>query len=117
VALPCPACGFLTVPATHFGSYNICGVCDWEDDGVQLANPACEGGANSESLIAAQAAALADFPQGLTEACGFSRDSAWRPLSDEEKKVALREREERYWRNKAAVDLSAAYWSRLPGKA
>lgn len=117
MTLPCPACGFLTVSEAYFGSYDICGVCGWEDDGVQLANPACEGGANSESLIDAQAAALAELPQSLTEACGFSRDSAWRPLSDGEIKVALREREEKYWRNKATVDLSAAYWTSPSDKA
>ena len=105
------------MPDAYFGSYNICGVCGWEDDGAQLANPACGGGANTESLIDAQAKALADFPLGLTEACGTSRDSAWRPLSDEEIKIALREREDRYWRNKTVVDPSAAYWARLSNKA
>lgn len=112
VSLPCPACGFLTVPDAYFGSYNICGVCGWEDDGVQLANPACGGGANFESLIDAQAKALAEFPMATTQASGTSRDLAWRPLSDEEIGVALHEREERCWRNKAVTDPSAAYWTR-----
>ncbi len=116
MSLPCPACGFLTVPDAYFGSYNICGVCGWEDDGVQLANPACGGGANPESLIDAQVKALAEFPLGRAESRGASRDSAWRPLSDEEIRVALREREERYWRNTAVEDLSGAYWTRLPNK-
>ena len=55
--LPCPACGFLTLGGTY-GSYVICPVCGWEDDQLQLANPASGGGANSESLVEAQADAL-----------------------------------------------------------
>jgi Cysteine-rich CPCC len=35
-------------PEGAYGSYVICDVCGWEDDQVQLANPACGGGANSE---------------------------------------------------------------------
>lgn len=27
----CPCCGFLTL--TERGGYEICGICDWEDDG------------------------------------------------------------------------------------
>jgi len=46
--LPCPACGFRTLTGEGFGSYELCGVCGSEDDGVQLANPACGGGANAE---------------------------------------------------------------------
>lgn len=92
-------------------------MCGWKDDGVQLANPACEGGANVESRIEAQAKALASFPPGLMEACGSCRASAWRPLSDEEIEVAVREREESYWRNKAVVDPSATCWTRLPNQA
>ena len=47
---PCPACGFevFDEPA---GSYDICPVCDWEDDEVQLRFPAMRGGANKESLF------------------------------------------------------------------
>jgi len=106
----------LTVPDSCFGSYNICEVCGWEDDGVQLANPACGGGANTESLIEAQAKALRTFPLSSSESPGSSRDLSWRPMSDEEIKSALRERDERYWRNKAVVDLSGAYWTRLSNK-
>lgn len=110
--LPCPACGFLTVRGSRFGSYHICDACGWEDDGVQLANPACGGGANRESLIEAQSRALATFPLTVTSANGVSRDPAWRPLSPPEVEVAARQREERCWRNKAVRDLPEAYWSR-----
>ncbi len=113
MSLPCPACGFVTVPDSHFGSYNICRVCGGEDDGCQLANPACGGGANAESLIDAQARALVDLPMGSAEPGGSSRDPSWRPLSAEEIEIALQERAENYWRNRAVVEASGAYWTSL----
>jgi hypothetical protein len=45
----CPCCGFLTLSEGP-GSYEICPVCYWEDDDVQLARPDVGGGANSVSL-------------------------------------------------------------------
>jgi cysteine-rich CPCC protein len=49
----CPACGFAAL-ADGYGSYEICEVCGWEDDGVQLANPTSGGGANQRSLADTQ---------------------------------------------------------------
>jgi hypothetical protein len=108
-ALPCPACGFLTVEGSY-GSYGICQVCGWEDDGVQLANPACGGRANSESLIDAQAAAIADYPVSVEVADGIRRDPRWRPLNDSEQVVARTERDEEDWKNKATDALDECYW-------
>ena len=51
---PCPVCG-----ETLFGeggSYEICELCGWEDDPVQLADPEFRGGANQVSLNQARAA-------------------------------------------------------------
>lgn len=110
--LPCPACGFLTVPEAYYGSFNVCEVCAWEDDGVQLANPACGGGANSDCLIDAQTEALVRFPIERADAFPIRRDSVWRPLSDDEIQIALREREAACWRNKAIEDPAAAYWNK-----
>jgi hypothetical protein len=107
----CPACGFLTVPEDFYGTYNIFEVCGWEDDGVQLANPACGDGANRESLIEAQAAALRVHPLDRIEASGFRRDWAWRPLNREEIAFAERERNEQYWKNKAVLEVRDAYWA------
>jgi len=107
--IPCPVCGFLTLEGAY-GSYDICRVCDWEDDQVQLANPACGGGANSESLIEAQGAVLAKYPFDVSLAKGVCRDPLWRPLNDREKRLAEREREEEYWKNKGIVDLDECYW-------
>jgi hypothetical protein len=51
---PCPCCGHLTLTEGP-GSYEICGVCFWEDDIIQLRWPDYTGGANKPSLIEAQA--------------------------------------------------------------
>ena len=51
----CPCCGhevFVMPP----GSYDICPVCFWEDDGHQLADPFAAGGSNGVSLAQAQVA-------------------------------------------------------------
>ena len=45
---PCPCCGNQTI--TESGAYEICSICGWEDDPVQLANSSYKGGANSMSL-------------------------------------------------------------------
>lgn len=52
---PCPCCGLLTLTSGERGSYEICEVCFWEDDGVQFRDPSYRGGANVESLEEARA--------------------------------------------------------------
>jgi len=49
----CPCCGYRTLIDSP-GSYEICHVCFWEDDPVQLLDPWYEGGANKVSLQEAQ---------------------------------------------------------------
>lgn len=49
----CPCCGFKTLSGPP-GSYEICPICFWEDDIVQLAFPDLAGGANGCSLIEGQ---------------------------------------------------------------
>ncbi|MBP2478604.1 hypothetical protein JOF53_007476 [Crossiella equi] len=51
---PCPCCGHLVHEAPP-GSFQICPVCGWEDDLVQLRWPGVSG-ANRYSLIKAQQA-------------------------------------------------------------
>lgn len=51
----CPCCGYLTLSDWCSGSWEICSVCNWEDDDVQFRNPEYEGGANRESLNQARA--------------------------------------------------------------
>jgi hypothetical protein len=80
---PCPACGFVTFDEPP-GSYNLCAVCDWEDDGVQLRFPSMRGGANSESLFEYQQKTLKAVPPPLKEAKGYRRDEQWRPLTPDD---------------------------------
>ncbi len=47
---PCPCCGYLTLSEPPPGTFEICPVCNWEDDDVQYNNIDFEGGANDESL-------------------------------------------------------------------
>ncbi len=46
----CPCCGYYTFEEPINNTFNICPVCFWEDDGVQLFKPDFNGGANSPSL-------------------------------------------------------------------
>lgn len=50
----CPCCGYYTFDNELDGSYDICEVCFWEDDPIQLEDPRYEGGANGVSLIQAR---------------------------------------------------------------
>jgi hypothetical protein len=52
---PCPCCGFLTLAGEPPGTYELCPVCFWEDDGAQWENPDQTGSANRESLRIARA--------------------------------------------------------------
>lgn len=75
----CPCCGFF-VFCEPAGSYEICSVCGWEDDAVQLRYPGMSGGANDESLYDCQNHALGDYPEDVMEVEGMNRDPEWRPL-------------------------------------
>lgn len=81
---PCPACGFLVFDEPP-GSYDICPLCGWEDDGVQLEAPGYAGGANHDSLYDHQRrVALKLAPEGVSLLRGFRRASSWRPARPEE---------------------------------
>jgi Cysteine-rich CPCC len=59
---PCPCCSFRTMREEWRGTYELCPVCNWEDDGVQYDDPDYRGGANEESLNEARAAFFAAHP-------------------------------------------------------
>lgn len=80
---PCPSCGF-EVFVDSSGSYDICPICDWEDDGVQLRFPFMKGGANGECLFEWQQKVLKDYPLNLCKVKGFQRDKLWRPLTEKD---------------------------------
>lgn len=50
---PCVCCGHLVLDDPP-GSHQICPVCDWEDDLVQLRWPTLGSGANKDSLVESQ---------------------------------------------------------------
>jgi hypothetical protein len=50
----CPCCGYKTLDEEPPGTYDICSICFWEDDGVQYRDPDYDGGANNPSLRQAQ---------------------------------------------------------------
>lgn len=51
---PCPCCGYLSFDQPP-GSYEICGICFWEDDELQLEYATTlAGGANRPTLLDAQ---------------------------------------------------------------
>jgi hypothetical protein len=84
--LPCPSCGFF-VFCQPPGSSDICRICFWEDDAVQLRCPNLAGGANKPSLMEAQGN-FAEF--GASEnrhiqrvrppTAEDTRDADWRPV-------------------------------------
>ena len=95
----CPCCGYQTLSEPP-GSYEICTVCYWEDDLVQLLDPAYSGGANSLSLIECQK------NYSLLGACEDRflksvrapdkdevRDKEWRPVIKSDLKFASRPRD------------------------
>ena len=83
MSFPCPACGF-EVFGEPPGSYELCPICGWEDDEVQLRFPSLQGGANKESLYDWQHELLSRFPVEKQEHLGFRRASDWRPLRNAE---------------------------------
>ncbi len=46
----CPCCGYKTLSEKASGTFEICDICFWEDDNIQLDDPNYEGGANRVSL-------------------------------------------------------------------
>ncbi len=50
----CPCCEYYTLDKSPNNTFQLCPVCHWEDDGVQLNDPDYEGGANQMSLNSAR---------------------------------------------------------------
>jgi len=85
----CPCCGYKTFSQKPNGSFDICKVCFWEDDPVQLENPEYEGGANKVSLRqgqknflifgACESEMVKHVRKPLTEE---QRDTHWKPFED-----------------------------------
>ncbi|HVU95399.1 MAG TPA: CPCC family cysteine-rich protein [Puia sp.] len=83
----CPCCGYKTFDQPVNGSYAICRICWWEDDGVQLDDPDYEGGANPFSLRQSQKnfAKYGACDEGMLPfvrppAADEPKDETWHPL-------------------------------------
>jgi len=46
----CPCCGEYTLYEKPPGTYEICTICNWEDDEIQYNDPTYSGGANELCL-------------------------------------------------------------------
>ena len=86
-AFPCPCCGYLPFSEPP-GSYDICPICFWEDDGLQLEfATTLSGGANRVTLLEAQrnyqqfgACEEAMRQNVRAPAPDEPRDGSWRPI-------------------------------------
>lgn len=86
LAYPCPCCGYRTMSGAP-GSCDICPVCWWEDDILQLRWPHLASGANKVSLIEGQrnfahTGACTELPLGVERADpnDYDREPHWRPI-------------------------------------
>ncbi|WP_442914250.1 CPCC family cysteine-rich protein [Kribbella sp. NBC_01245] len=111
---PCPCCGYL-VFLEPTGSHEICSICHWEDDAVQLRWPDWAGGANRPSLRESQR----NFVRfgAKEERCvshmrspevGVRVDEGWRPIDMERDHFESRGVQERPWPD----DRTVLYWWR-----
>ena len=88
----CACCGFKTLSEKN-GSYEICTVCSWEDDGVMNDNPDYWGGANDVCLRQAQrnyiefGASDKRFKGKLVTGF-YEKDSLWKPVWEREARLS-----------------------------
>jgi Cysteine-rich CPCC len=108
---PCPSCGFHMFSGAP-GTYEICALCGWEDDPVQLKRPNMGGGANKESLAAHQQRALQRFPLGLARSGDHVRSANWRPLRSSDLQSSDQPTDGRSYFEAAAEDTPHYYWLR-----
>jgi hypothetical protein len=95
----CPCCGYQSFGEPP-GCYEICEVCFWEDDPVQLLDPWFAGGANRPNLADAQAAyaKIGAIEQRLLQHVRAAlptdaRDPAWRPVSESDRSFVRKPRD------------------------
>jgi hypothetical protein len=88
----CACCGYKTLKESP-GSYEICAICYWEDDPVQLLDPWFRGGANAASLDEAQRSYATvgvsepRFKSNVRAALASDiRDPGWRPVNEDDRK-------------------------------
>ena len=107
MSLACPSCGFRTIGEDFYGTYEICPVCGWEDDAVQLANPCSGGGANRESLAQCQGGSATWNKEEMKK---FEHDPEWRPLTEEEIAYFNSVAQKQLWSFHGELSPASAYW-------
>ena len=93
-----------------YGGHEICLICNWEDDCVQLANPTSEGGANKESLAYYQEKVAKSIGFEIMEYMGYQRDKTWRPLTQSEILTANLKKAKERWHSNGIEDIKDVYW-------
>ena len=114
VIYPCPCCGHLVFNSPP-GSCDICPICFWEDDVVQLRWPDWTGGANGPSLKQSQKNYL-QFSAIEERFIGNVRrpsldeaiDDGWRVISEQDCFENMNTQEQSPWPD----DLTVLYWWR-----
>jgi hypothetical protein len=111
---PCVCCGHLTLDEPP-GSFDICPVCFWEDDAVQLRWPDWPGGANRPCLIEGQrtyrqlgACEERLLPHVRSATDAESPAPNWRPINPDRDRFEPRGVALAPWPG----DLTALYWWR-----
>jgi hypothetical protein len=111
---PCPCCGYLVFHGPP-GSYEICPICFWEDDAVELELATTRvGGANGISLREAQAnfASFGACDERCIPSCrppgDTPRDPAWRPIDPARDRFEAMDAPDR--RHAPAVSEVLYYW-------
>jgi hypothetical protein len=111
---PCPCCGYLVFSQPP-GSYQLCSICFWEDDSIQLRWPDWGGGANAPSLresqlnVARLGAMEERFIRNVRPPGANERvDDGWRPIEAGRDLFEPRGVQERPWPD----DLTVLYWWR-----
>ncbi len=74
----CKCCWFKTLDSIW--QYDICNICDWEDDYYQSENINSAWGANKISLSNCQSKILKNIPIEIKEMNWYIRDKEWKPL-------------------------------------
>jgi hypothetical protein len=116
--LPCPCCGY-EVFSEPPGSYEICPICFWEDDIVQLAFPNLAGGANKCSLIEGQSNYLAFgacearlMPHVRAPTASDRRNQEWRQLDTDRHLNWDVAADHELWQSVKHLSPCLYYWSK-----
>ena len=106
----CPCCGYLVFDERCL--YDLCPICSWEDDPIQIADPWYSGGANGTSLVQAQrdfAEYLANKERSASNVPavtkGYAKDPGWRPVRTDDKE---------YVTKLGAIDAKNKTWDSVP---